>query len=166
MTTYTHRFNNQKKSAMLEHIQNLEVIETEYFHLQTVIEKFDDKSLTIKAWSVTLAAAIAGSSSFLKGDYILILFASMTSVMFWIIDASWKNFQYANYKRIWEIEKYMRGEIQKIDHLQIATSWNQSFQKLGVKQFFRILLWRHVLIPHGFMSLLLLLLYILLEYNS
>ena len=147
---------------MLENNPNLALLEKEYFHLQTQIEKFDDKSLTIKAWSVSLAAAIAGSSSFAE-NYILILFASFASLMFWIIDASWKNFQYANYKRIWEIEKYMRGEVSKIDHLQIATFWSQSFRKNGLKRFFRILIWRHVLIPHGIMSILFLLLFLYLN---
>ena len=147
---------------MLENGPNLTLLEKEYFHLQTQIEKFDDKSLTIKAWSVTLAAAIAGSSSFTE-NYILILFASLASLMFWIIDASWKNFQYANYKRIWEIEKYMRGEVSKIDYLQITSFWSKSFRKNGLKQFFRILLWRHVLIPHGIMAILFFILFLYLN---
>lgn len=141
---------------------NIDLLEKEYFHLQTQVEKFDEKSLTIKAWSVTLAASIAGSSSF-SDNYILILFASITSIMFWIIDASWKNFQYSYYKRIWEIEKFMRDKDFQIDNLQIATNWSKSFRQGGTKRFIKILFWRHIVFPHGIMSALLMSLYLIIK---
>jgi hypothetical protein len=43
---------------------DMELLEKEYFHINSEIERFDSKSLTIKAWSVSLAGTIAGSSAF------------------------------------------------------------------------------------------------------
>lgn len=133
---------------------NNELLEKEYFHLQTVIEQFDSKSLTIKAWSVTIAGAIAGSSAFAENKIIL-LFAAIVSLMFWLIDCSWKTFQYANYRRVAHIEEFMRGEKDNLENLQIARSWSTSFHEGGTKRFFRILFWQHVILPHGIMFALL-----------
>ena len=36
-------------------------LQAEYFHLTSLIDSFDQKSLTIKAWSVTLAGILAVS---------------------------------------------------------------------------------------------------------
>lgn len=134
-------------------------LEKEYFHLQTVVEGFDSKSLTIKAWSVTLASAIAGSSAFTK-ENIILLFAALVSLMFWFIDGSWKTFQYANYKRIKDIEAFMRGEIKNLNNLQIGTSWGISYHKGGTRRLFKMLFWPHVVLPHGAMFLILILIYL------
>ncbi len=135
-------------------------LEKEYFHLQTVVEEFDSKSLTIKAWSVTLASAIAGSSAFTK-ENIILLFAALVSLMFWFIDGYWKTFQYANYKRIKEIEAFMRGEKNDLDNLQIGTSWGKSYHKGGIRRLFKMLFWPHVFLPHGAMFLILSIIYLL-----
>ena len=135
-----------------------EQLEKEYFHLQHQVDQFDNKSLTIKAWSVTIAAAIAGSSAFSNNTEVL-LFASFVSLMFWLIDASWKNFQYSNYQRIREIEAYMRNEESSISPFQISKSWSESFKRGGNKRLIRMMFWSHVLFPHGIMALIFLVLY-------
>jgi hypothetical protein len=135
------------------------LLEKEYFHLQSVIESFDAKSLTIKAWSVSIVGAVASSGAFF-GKWQLLLFASVVSLMFWLIDAAWKTFQYANYRRIGQIEEYMRGKRSKVDNLQIARSWHTSYKNGGIKRFRRIMLWGHVFLPHGAMCVGLFLAYI------
>lgn len=152
------------QEVMLHKITSMEntnknLIEKEYFHLQNVIESFDAKSLTIKAWSVTLATAIASSSAF-KSDETLLLFASLASLMFWFIDGFWKTFQYANYRRSGLIEKFMRGEKKTINSLQIGTSWGISNRNGGNKRLLKILFWPHVLLPHAAMFILLLAIYV------
>ncbi|GFS22334.1 hypothetical protein ElyMa_003361000 [Elysia marginata] len=138
---------------------DMELLEKEYFHIQSEIESFDEKSLTIKAWSVTLAGAIAGSSAF-TDNKMVILFASIVSLMFWFIDGAWKTFQYANYRRIVEIEDFMRGDIDNIVNLQIAKSWNKSYHKGGTHRLAKIMLWPHVILPHGAMFIFMLLVYL------
>jgi hypothetical protein len=144
---------------MSEGKPDIELLEKEYFHLQSEIESFDGKSLTIKAWSVSLAGAIAGSSAF-TDDKIIILFAALVSLMFWFVDGAWKTFQYANYRRIAQIEEFMRGDSKSIENLQIAKSWSKSYHSGGNKRLVKIMLWPHVILPHGAMFILLLVVYL------
>jgi hypothetical protein len=143
---------------MIENEPDLALLEKEYFHLQSEIENSDSKSLTIKAWSVSLAGTIAGSSVFTV-DKMAILFAALVSLMFWFIDGAWKTFQYANYLRIGQIEEFMRGERKEIENLQIANSWSISYHRGGSKRLLKMMGWPHVFIPHGAMFLLLLVVY-------
>ncbi len=148
---------------MNEEQPDMALLEKEYFHLQSVIENFDSKSLTIKAWSVTITGAIGVASAF-AGNNITLLFAAAASLMFWLIDASWKVFQYANYRRITHIEEFMRGKRKKLPSLQISRSWVASYQKGGKKRFFRILFWPRVILPHGAMFILLVIIFFVLQY--
>ena len=136
------------------------LLEKEYFHIQSTIENFDAKSLTIKAWSVSIVGILASSGAFF-GKWQLLLFASLMSLMFWIIDAAWKSFQLTYYQRIDEIEEFMRGERSSIDTLQIAHSWHASYRMGGIKKLIRIMFWGHILLPHGAMFVGLLLAYII-----
>jgi len=136
------------------------LLEKEYFHLQTTTESFDAKSLTIKAWSVSIIGVLASSGAFF-GKWQLLLFASIMSFMFWIIDAAWKTFQLAYYQRINEIEEFMRGERSGIKNLQITRSWLASYRSGGYGRILRIMFWGHILLPHGVMFAGLLVAYIL-----
>lgn len=139
---------------MAKILPNSDLLEKEYFHIQSVIEDYDAKSLTIKAWSVSLVGVIAGASAFTENKMV-ILFAALVSLMFWFIDGAWKTFQFANYRRSREIEKYMNGDIDHIDNLQIGTSWSASYRAGGLKRLFKIMFWLHVILPHGAMFILL-----------
>lgn len=130
--------------------QKINFLEKEYFHLQTLVESFDAKSLTIKAWSVSLAIAVLSSGAFSKTINVF-LYAAMAALLFWLIEAYWKTFQNANYKRIREIEDYLNGTQQEIDCFQICTSWAKEYNVLGRKQFYTALFWPHVVLPHGIM---------------
>lgn len=130
--------------------QKVNLLEKEYFHLQTLVESFDAKSLTIKAWSVSLAIAVLSSGAFSKTINVF-LYAAMAALLFWLIEAYWKTFQNANYKRIREIEDYLNGTQQEIDCLQICTSWSKEYNVLGRRQFYTSLFWPHVVLPHGIM---------------
>jgi hypothetical protein len=126
------------------------LLEKEYFHLHSTIESFDAKSLTIKAWSVSLAGVVASSGAF-SGKWQLLLFAALVSLMFWLIDTAWKTFQYANYRRIAEIEDFMLGRRARVEPLQIARSWYISYRAGGLRRFLKIMFWGHVVLPHGAM---------------
>ena len=84
--------------------QKVNLLEKEYFHLQTLVESFDAKSLTIKAWSVSLAIAVLSSGAFSKTINVF-LYAAMAALLFWLIEAYWKTFQNANYKRMYLLVK-------------------------------------------------------------
>ena len=57
------------------------LLKDEYFQIERVILDFDQRAITIKAWSVT--ASMAGiSASFLSDSYMLLLLASLSSIVF------------------------------------------------------------------------------------
>jgi len=123
----------------------------EYFHLQTKVESFDAKTLTIKSWSVTLSMAGIGAAFTTKVSLLLLL-SAVASILFWIVEASWKTFQQANYYRIRKIENYMNGNITD-DNFKvpdITGSWSVGWRRTNIIQ---IMQWPHVFLPHLIISL-------------
>ena len=107
----------------------VDLLKTEYFKLQDYYESFDSKAQTIKGWStkVSLAAITIGFSS--KNEFIW-LFAAMTSLVIWIMEAKWKQFQYCYADRISAIEDAFRdNSFDSISPLQIYSSWFATWEK-------------------------------------
>lgn len=130
-------------------------LEAEYFHLTGLIDSFDQKSLTIKAWSVTLAGVLAGSGAFFDRSALLWV-GVVGSLMFWLVEGHWKAFQAAHYARIEKNEAHFRGEVDDIAPFQTAASWERSRKTGGSAELLRILRWRHVFLPHGLVAVALL----------
>ncbi|MCG3777242.1 MAG: hypothetical protein JW395_4118 [Nitrospira sp.] len=79
----------------------------------------------------------------------MFLVASLSALLFWFIEGSWKTFQYSHYDRSGDIEEYFRGE-KKIQHpFQIGASWYKRWKSGGSKRLLRILFWPHVAMPHA-----------------
>ena len=106
----------------------MELLKTEYLHLQSTIEGGDGKALTIKAWSVPFSFAAFGVA-FTSHSVIIFIIAACGSGIFWFLEALWKTFQIAHYERKYEIECYFRNKIKKIKVLQITESSIKEFQK-------------------------------------
>jgi hypothetical protein len=131
-----------------------EFLRQEYFHLQEAVEKFDEKAITIKAWSVTLSMAGIGAA-FLKSIPVLLFLSGVASLLFWLIEAWWKVFQQAFYPRINEIESLMKGL--PVDHPSspfILGSWSLAWRAARQRGlFWTVLLWPHVFLPHALVAL-------------
>lgn len=135
-------------------------LQAEYLHLQRVIEDFDGRALTIKAWSVTFAlVALAGA--FASHAPAVFLISATSSGLFWFVEASWKTFQYAYYARSGEIEEYFRGERSVSAPFQIGTSWSKAWHAGGTQRLGGVMLWPHVALPHVIVTVLGLLLFCL-----
>ena len=125
-----------------------DLLKEEYFHLHKTVAEFDQKALTIKAWSVTLSMAGVGAA-FTQKAPVLLLLAAASSLLFWITEAIWKSFQQAFYERICEIESYYDGSVSPVIHLQINKSWLNAFRRDRVRTLWRIMYWPHVQLPHS-----------------
>ena len=142
------RKSSSKQSFDAEGV-DIDFLREEYFHLQMVLENYDQKSLLIKAWSVSLCMMGIGAS-FLFSEPIILLLASLSALLFWYIEALWKAFQYAYYPRVFEIERYFSGKFDKpITSPHISNSWTFAWQKMGVRGLAEALIWPHVFLPHG-----------------
>ncbi|HYL84395.1 MAG TPA: hypothetical protein VE263_09180 [Candidatus Angelobacter sp.] len=132
-----------------------EFLRQEYFRLQEALEKFDEKALTIKAWSVTLSMAGIGTA-FLKNAPILLVLSGIASFLFWLIEAWWKVFQQAFYPRIYEIEALMMGRA--VEHATspfIAGSWVIAWNAARDRGLvWRVMFWPHVFLPHALVALI------------
>lgn len=119
----------------------------EYLHLQSVIEDFDSKALTIKAWSVSFSLAALGAAYAAKTSAILLI-ASFSAILFWFLEAYWKTFQYAYYQRTQELEAHFAGEVTQSNPLQIGRAWFKNWKEGGTRRLVQIMLWPHVALPH------------------
>ena len=88
---------------------DLDLVKEEYFHLQKIVEDFDQRGLTIKGWSVTVSLAGVAAALTQKQPALLLL-AAFTAVLFWLIEAIWKRSQLAYYFRLETIESFLNGE--------------------------------------------------------
>jgi hypothetical protein len=123
------------------------LLKDEYLHIQQIIEGFDARVITIKAWSVSTSLAGIGGA-FAAHSAPVLLMASISSLLFWSIEAVWKTFQYAHYKRSSEIEKFFAGLEKNLTPMQIGAKWYQYWKEGGTNRLLTILLWPHVALPH------------------
>ena len=123
-------------------------LQAEYLHLQKVIEDFDGRVVTIKAWSVSFSL-VAFLGAFATHTDGALLVASFSALLFWFIEGYWKRFQFVYYRRSDDIEKYFRGEVTSIHPLQIGTSWQVAWKERRLHSLIRILAWPNVWLPHA-----------------
>lgn len=124
------------------------LLRDEYLQIQKIIEDFDAKSLTIKAWSVTLSAA-ALVAAYAENAPFALLVGSGSAVAFWIVEALWKAMQQAFYARQRSIEAWMRNDGDEVHPLQITTAWHSAWQDQGrARKALGTMAWPHVFMPH------------------
>jgi hypothetical protein len=99
----------------------------EYLLIQKLYEDFDSRIITIKGWSATIGLVAVGGG-FYYTKY-LWLFGAGIGLIFWVLEAIWKSFQYSYADRIQILEAGFRtGDVEKIKPFQIYTAWMESFR--------------------------------------
>ena len=93
-------------STFMEDATKIQLLRDEYLLLQNFYEGFDTRIITIKGWSATVGMAAIGGG-FYQTHY-LWLFAAAASLIFWLVEALWKSFQYMYSPRIQQLEKGIR----------------------------------------------------------
>jgi hypothetical protein len=126
---------------------SVELLQAEYLHLQGVVEDFDQRVITIKAWSVTLSMSGIGLAFSQKAPALFFL-SGASAPVFWIIELIWKLFQHAFYPRLYEIEKHFRGDKPKISPFQISSSWQKHFNSAPILRGIKVAFYPHVMLPH------------------
>ncbi|MDB5693637.1 MAG: hypothetical protein JWO81_2700 [Alphaproteobacteria bacterium] len=122
----------------------------EYLQLQKTIEDFDGRALTIKAWSITFSATGVGLA-YDKAKPEILLVASLSALVFWLVDAVWKIHQHSFNARIEAIEAHFRGGGgADTAPFQIRQGWYDSFHgpRLG-KRWMKVPFYMGVMLPHA-----------------
>ena len=135
-------------------------LQAEYLHLQNVIEAFDGRILTIKAWSITFSLVAIGSA-FASHAPAVLLVAGLSALLFWFLEASWKSFQVAYYERADAIEAYFRGDSPVLQPFQVGNSWYAAWKSRRSMKLLRLLAWPHVAVPHAVVALIAFTLFVL-----
>src|SRR5579871_824456 len=112
------------------------LLKEEYFHLNEVVEDFDQRALLIKGWSVTVSMVGIAAAFSEKASYHVLLLAAVASLLFWFVEGLWKGFQQAFYPRLREIEAHFRSGGNP-PCLQINYSWGIAY--LGERKPGRVL---------------------------
>lgn len=124
----------------------ISLLKDEYTLLQNFYEKSDQTLLKLKIASATISFGLIGTAFYKSPN--LWLFASFTSLFFWLMDALWKSFQYLHANRIIEIEKAFReNTIEQTIPLQIYSSWFSVYYKDGMN-YWRNFFLSSVFLPH------------------
>jgi hypothetical protein len=139
-------------------MDKLSLLKDEYLHLQSAIESFDERALTIKAWSVTLAAGVSALSP--DQDWVLLV-AAVSAILFWLLEGYWKTFQDAHHARIRELEMYFEDESRDIVPMQISRNWYDAYHGASRSKLLGILFWPHVSLPHSVIALVAVVVYLL-----
>lgn len=119
----------------------------EYLLIQKIIEDYDGKALTAKAWSVTFSAVAIGLS-YDKQQLAILIVSIISSLAFWLVESLIKVNQLSYYDRASAIEQHFAGNSPQ-HPFQILKSWHDSFNKNGkYKYILRVIFWPHVFMPH------------------
>jgi hypothetical protein len=101
-----------------------ELLSKEYLQLQNMIDAFDTRTLTIKAWSVTFSVAAIGFA-YREALPPLFLVASASAATFWLVDDLCKLHQRSFYPRVQEIEAHFAGKARTLP-FQTGGSWRDT----------------------------------------
>lgn len=106
--------------------QAADYLSQEYLCLQKIIEGFDARALTIKAWSVTFSAAGLGLA-YQQRDPVLLLVAAGSALVFWMVEAISKLDQRAFIPRIRRIEVWFESHGQDFAPFQISSQCERAY---------------------------------------
>lgn len=125
----------------------IDLAKAEYLQLQTIIDAFDSRAFTIKAWSVSFSlAAVAGA--FATHADPLFLVAALSALLFWVVEANWKLIQTSFYDRCDELEEFFAGKNDSLVPMQIGTCWVKQYRSTSRMKLIAAMRRSPVALPH------------------
>lgn len=140
-------------------------LKDEYLMIQSTINKFDDMTLRVKGWSITLSLA-AIVTGFVYKTPLLFLLASLSALVFWFLEYKWRTYQEPFMLRSIDIEKYFSGDCLDIQLFQVGSKWQVVKRNMTNKTKLQIFLFAHVMFPHILIVLAGVLLYLLVIFGA
>jgi hypothetical protein len=122
----------------------------EYYYTQDLIDRFDDRSLKIKSWSVT-SCGIALGFGVSEQRPILFCLAAFGALVFWYLEALWKVRQGIFLERSREIETLLLKEPVSYEGPLINDSFKRDYREPErSKRHLKALQYRSIRVPHFF----------------
>ena len=122
----------------------------EYLQLQTLVDGFHARALTVKAWSVTFSATSLGFA-YVEDEPALLAVATVSALVFWLVESVWATHQHAYFPRIAVIEAYFAGGPPPPPYpFQIRRAWRDHFgEKLHVLRWLNAIRSPQVMLPYA-----------------
>ena len=132
----------------------------EYYFIEELIDRINERTITIKSWSITSCGAALGFGLAQK-EPLLFCLASFGSIVFWYLEASWKFAQIEISDRLDELEHILSGNLNLYNGPKIAATFGKAFRdKFDTKDIVKVMLQTHIRIPHFFIFLIGILLFL------
>lgn len=106
----------------------LNILEKEYFFLQTTIEDYNKQIWVIKALGITGTGGVLALVLQQKQPFIALM-GCVIPIFFWLLESQWKHFQRGFYPRVAEIETILLRDY-NLKGPAIFGSWCRSFKRL------------------------------------
>lgn len=103
------------------------LLEKEYFFLQTTIEDYNKQIWVIKALGISGTGAVLALMIQQKSNAIALI-GCVIPLFFWILESQWKHFQHGFYPRVAEIESILRQDC-GFRSPAICGSWLSTFKR-------------------------------------
>lgn len=143
--------------SLLPVSEHVALLKEEYFQLQKTVETFDERALHIKGWSVTVSlAGMAGTLVAKDLDHRIqalgFALSAVAALAFWLIEYSWKRFQWAFYPRLRILETAFRAGTLPAP-LQIRASFGKSLRNRAMRAHWRAF-YPFIMLPHAAIALI------------
>jgi hypothetical protein len=145
---------DQSETHIAANIRKREEALREYYFIEDLIDKFNERSLTIKSWSITSCGVALGLGASEKQPLLFCL-AAFGSIVFWYLEASWKSSQITVADRLQELERLLSQETLAYDGPKINATFGKAFQdEVDARRILHIMMRRNIRVPHLFITLL------------
>ena len=120
----------------------------EYYHMQELIDRFDERSLKIKSWSVT-SCGVALGFGVTEHQPLLFAVAALGSLVFWYLEVLWKVMQGMIIERSNDLETLLCQPSLTYDGPKIGHTFISGFRGAGYwRRFRKITQYPNVRMPH------------------
>jgi len=125
----------------------------EYYFLEDLIDRYDEKSLKIKSWSVT-SSAVALGVGFTEDKPVLFALAVTGCVIFWYLDGLWVTYQSFYASRAAVLEDALNSRALTYPGPGIVSAFRMGLRaKLQIKKIPEMIFSRRVWLPHSIILL-------------
>jgi hypothetical protein len=120
----------------------------EYYHTQDLIDRFDERSLKIKSWSVT-SCGVALAFGVTEHQPFLFCLAAIGSLVFWYLEVLWKVMQGMMIERSNDLETQLSQPSLTYDGPKIGHTFISGFRGDGYwRRFRKTTHYPNVRVPH------------------
>lgn len=121
----------------------------EYYSMQHTIDGYNEQTLKIKSWSVTLSALAIGLG-IKEGLPALFILASASSLIFWIVETLWKYPQHIAIQHQRDLERLLNGDLSLYRGPTINKKYKTMFEDKphARKAKLNIFWYQNVILPH------------------